>query len=217
MNELTVLNNISPVEVSAWQLQAVELRNRIMKTGTAKLKYLLAVEIHQFFSYELDSNRLMLYRFLWNTGARISEALELKVKDITIGETMMYVTIKTAKLKKNDPEYRNVDLNPELIHQLKMYIKTNNLKMTDNLFNVTYHTFLNYLKYTQRSAESDGVTFPIKITPNVFRHSYAVHLYYNRVDKKIISKNLGHKQFRTTEIYTDILAIETAFLRDIKF
>lgn len=198
-----------------WQERAIAIRNRVVKSGT-ELKYLLSSEIHQFFNYELDNNKLMLYKILWCTGVRVGEVLELKVKDVTFDKHLKdYITVRTLKTKKT--EYRQVDLDTNISHQLSIYIETNKLKTNDKLFNVTKRTVENWIRGTQQKAESDGVTFPITITPKVFRHSYAIHLLYNGYPEKIISKNLGHKRLKTTEIYTDILAIETANLRNIQF
>jgi len=224
--ELTTFNGIRNITgaptTEDWQVRAIKVRNMVIDRGGSSVKYLLSSEIHKFFEYEFNSNKLMLYWFLWTTGVRISEALALRVRDIKFDEisdhnALSYVNVKTAKTKKDEDEYRHIELNDKMVRKLKVYIQTNRLKEHDFLFNVKYLTAFNWIKQTQKRAESDGVTFPIKITPHVFRHSYAMHLYYNGVDQKIISKLLGHKQFKTTEVYTNILAIEAINMRNIEF
>jgi len=71
-----------------------------------------------------------------------------------------------------------------MVRKLKTYIKTNKLKPHNLVFSVKYRTAFNWLEQTQKKAERNGVKFPIKITPHVFRHSFAMNMYYNNVDKK---------------------------------
>lgn len=50
-----------------------------------------------------------------------------------------------------------------------------------------------------------------KVSPHVFRHSFATHLINREVDLRSLQKMLGHENISTTEIYTHILSDE---LRD---
>ena len=40
-----------------------------------------------------------------------------------------------------------------------------------------------------------------KVTPHMFRHSRAMHLYQNGLDLTLVSQWLGHSQLETTLIY----------------
>jgi len=198
-----------------WQKRAIQIRNKVIKDRKA-VKYLLSTEINRLFEYELDSNKLMLYKMLWSTGVRLNELLALKVSDVTFDDDLTYINVRTAKRK--DLVYRQIDImDQKIVQQLKIYISTNRIKSYNKLFTITDRTVENWLKNLQKIAESDGVTFQFNITPKVFRHSYAIHLFYNRISDKIISKNLGHKYFRSTEVYMNILAIESASMRRILF
>jgi len=224
--ELTTFNgtrNITGAPTTEdWQVRAIKVRDMLVKSGDINVKYLLPSEIHTLFEYEFDDKKLMLYWFLWATGTRIGEALAVKVSDIVFDESksdkpLNYVNIKNAKVWAGKKKYRQLEINDFMVKKLKIYIETNKLKPHNFLFKVKYRAAFNWIEKTQKKAELDGVKFPLKITPHVIRHSFAMYMYYHNVDKQIISKLLGHKQISSTEIYTDINAIEAINMRNIEF
>ena len=66
---------------------------------------------------------------------------------------------------------------------------------------MTRVAFYNALKKT---ALNVGI-HPEKVSPHVFRHSFASHLVAHEADLRSVQKMLGHADIATTEIYTHIL------------
>ena len=78
-------------------------------------------------------------------------------------------------------------------------------------------TPVNWLNAALLRAASDGVTFPVTVTPHTFRHSYAMHLLMNGVPQKVLQGLLGHRYSRSTEAYTRVFALDVLAMHGVKF
>lgn len=148
---------------------------------------------------------LTLLSLLYDSGARVQEITDLKLKDIRLTNPAM-VTL-TGKGRKA----RQVPLMKETCKLLDAYIRNFNLNsepLTSPLFfNQKGQALSRYgityiLKKYVSQTELDSDTR--KISPHVLRHTKAMHLLRAGVNMIYIRDFLGHVDISTTEVYARI-------------
>jgi site-specific recombinase XerD len=133
----------------------------------------------------------------YSAGLRVSEIVNLKVKDIDSKRMMIH--IHAAKGKKD----RLVPLSKKLLETLREYYTT--YKPKDFLFEGQ-----DGKSYSARSVQSILQTAKLKAKINktgsvhMLRHSYATHLMEGGTDIRIIQELLGHNSIKTTMRYTHV-------------
>ncbi len=130
-----------------------------------------------------------LILFLYASGARISEALELSRGDIE-GE---WLKIRHAKGEKE----RVVPLAKVAIEAIDAYLEACDF---ENDF-----IWCNYRggKLSRISAYKITQKY-LGVSPHVLRHSYATSLITGGADLRVVQELLGHASLMTTQIYTHI-------------
>ena len=142
-----------------------------------------------------------IIELLFATGLRVSELCSINAECIDIGNGSIRIMGKGAK-------ERVLQIgNPEVLSLLRHYAKENSKRISEtNCF------FLN--RQSSRISEQ-SVRFLIKrlcakanikhkITPHMFRHSFATLLLEEDVDIRYIQRMLGHSSILTTQIYTQV-------------
>ncbi len=141
----------------------------------------------------------LILKLLIATGARVSEILNLKIKDI---ENHDYEFIKV--LGKGS-KYRIIPVYNSLELEIKEYL----VNVRPNLKEAT-ETFKlfpgirreNFWKKLKKIAKDSGIQK--NVYPHIFRHSVATVLLSNGADIRIVQEILGHSNISTTEIYTHV-------------
>lgn len=137
---------------------------------------------------------------IYSAGLRISEAINLRNRDIHSDEG--YIFIKGAKNKKD----RKTVLSPVLLAILRKYYKA---------YRPSYWLFEGQ-DGGQYSATSIQAVFRRAVeksnsnpwaTVHTLRHSFATHLLQKGTNLRYVQTLLGHESSKTTEIYTHILSI----------
>jgi site-specific recombinase XerD len=143
-----------------------------------------------------------LLSFLYNTGARIQEALDLKPDAIHF-ETPAFVRLYGKGRKE-----RICPLWPETIALLKALLKRHPRGDNDPIFVNRYGAPLGasgvrfkLAACVQAAAKATPSLATKRVTPHSFRHSTAVHLVAAGVDITVIRSWLGHVSLDTTNHY----------------
>ncbi|MCT4594684.1 MAG: site-specific tyrosine recombinase XerD [Anaeromicrobium sp.] len=139
-----------------------------------------------------------MLELLYATGIRVSELVELTIEDVNL--SMSYL-----KCNKTNKE-RIIPMGSMALEALKNYLENCRDQMVkedeESLFvNVkgkpmSRQGFWKIIKKYAHNAQIKKT-----ITPQVLRHSFAIHLLQNGADLKSIQKMLGHSDISTTNIY----------------
>lgn len=152
---------------------------------------------------------MVLLSLLYDSGARVQELADLKVRDIRTASP------STVKLTGKGNKSRIVPLMSPMSELLKQYLEENNLTGT---YALDYPLFSNrskekltragiaYVvkKYAGKAIKQSPELFPNRLSPHCFRHSKAMHLLQSGVNLIYIRDLLGHADIQTTEVYARI-------------
>ncbi|KKZ15810.1 resolvase [Serratia marcescens] len=204
-------------------------------------KYLLAPEVSALLHYVPDLHRRMLLATLWNTGARINEALALTRSDFSLAPPWPFVQLATLKQRSEKAArtagrapagrqaHRLVPLSDaNYVGQLEMMVATLKIPFERRnartgrmekarLWTITDRTVRSWLAEAVDAAARDGVTFSVPVTPHTFRHSYAMHMLYAGIPLKVLQALMGHKSISSTEVYTKVFALDVAARHRVQF
>lgn len=182
--------------------QVVDLRKDKVKVASGSEKEVEILEdneIEKLLFYiqsdEVAARDRMIIYFLLYTGVRVSELVNIKLKDIDM--LAMNLTIAWGKGGKR----REVPLKSEVIEAVKEYLEVNrrDSKFADS----------EYLILTNRSAKMDRDAvnkllsrmekkLGIKMHPHKFRHTFCTRLLKKGVELTTVAKLAGHASIQTT-------------------
>lgn len=148
-----------------------------------------------------------LLSFLYNTGARVQEALDTRANDMQLSppphvrlwgkgrkERLSPLWPQTACLLRELLEERGVDpRSPSPV-----FVNLRGLPLTR--FGVRYIL----AKYTRAAAEHVPTLANKRVHPHTLRHTTAVHMLHSGVDVGRIADQLGHSSIVTTGRYTQV-------------
>jgi site-specific recombinase XerD len=162
-----------------------------------------AVDLHSRTGVRDKALLLLLY----NTGARVSEIVELKRADLRLDGTAQ------VKLLGKGKKYRSCPLWPETIEALHNYLQQRTPKdpAAQQLFlnahgtPVTRFGVRHIIGQYAAKAKSQCPSLAAKAaTPHTIRHTTAMHLLRAGNDINMVSYWLGHADINTTHIYVEI-------------
>jgi len=153
----------------------------------------------------------LLIRTLWETGARVSEAIKLRECDIGDG----YLLLDNLK-QKREGNKKQVVLSPnsDLCLKLILYCRSNRIAGLDRLFAFTKEWAEKIFReastkaHVYKPARRKGKEVMAPAWPHTFRHSNAHYLARAGVPGPIIRDNLGHSSLSVTSRYLEFTDAE---------
>jgi site-specific recombinase XerD len=148
-----------------------------------------------------------LLLLLYNTGARVSEIVELKTENLRLLGTAQVTLMGKGK------KYRSCLLWPETVQALQTYLKlrvsidpgTEQIFLNANGVPVTRFGIRYIIRKYATSAQNQCPSLRTKpVNPHTIRHTTAMHLLRAGNDVNMISYWLGHADINTTHIYIEI-------------
>ena len=143
----------------------------------------------------------LILELLYSTGIRVSELINIRMKDINKSDKKILIMGKGSK-------ERYVLYGEVLDNLLDAYIKESRSKLNKNSDYLILNK--NGNKITDR-----GIRLIISkiikkgeidyhVSPHTLRHTFATHMLENGADLKSVQELLGHENLSTTQIYTHV-------------
>lgn len=146
-------------------------------------------------AYRDKSQHGLLIKTLFQTGARVSEFINMRVRDFFFEEAM--ILIQRAKGGKS----RAVPILPTLAQELRTHLDE---RTTGYLFETNRN-----LPYSARRVQqivkaiAEQAKIKQRVYPHLLRHSVATTLLERGMPLEQIQKFLGHAKLETTQIYAE--------------
>ncbi len=199
------------MELTALYVDAQKIR-RFKGTKKPKVEYLTESQLKLIYSMpDVHTaigrrNRFMMI-FLYETGARIEELLNIRLSDVirTGGKPQLKIIGKGRKV-------RYVPIMEDAVRHLDTYLSEYHRDSTENaLMFYTIHqgeqtqmtpaNVDSMLKKYAASAKETDPLFPSHLHAHMFRHSIAMAMYKKGVPLSYIRDFLGHESIDTVRIY----------------
>lgn len=180
------------------ELPKIISKNDLKKIRNHMLKEKVRAETD--YKNEKSHRNLLILELLISTGIRISELCNLRLKQIDIEEQKINILGKGRK-------ERTIYLgNKETLKLLETYIKTYRETREEYLFvgkDGVSHLEEQSVRLMFRNLPYK-MGLEMKITPHMFRHTFATMLLESGVDIRYIQQILGHSSIAVTQIYTHV-------------
>ena len=184
-----------------YEIQNIDNINKILTISFKKYvkpiqDYLTEEELKNIFA-SIDTNTkigkrdLLILVLLYDTAARSSEIINLKIEDINLEAGIIKLNGKGKKQRYVPIMERTKDL---LIQYLKnRYSKHELLLGKNTTYSLFHHLFIRINKQCKLVK---------KVTPHTIRRTRAIHLLDKGVNVVYIQELLGHSNILTTQDYT---------------
>ena len=145
----------------------------------------------------------VILEILYGSGIRVSELVNIKIKDIDFNNKTILIFGKGSK-------ERIVPFGDYALEALNTYINDGRNKYLGDNTSDYLIVGKNEPNLTTRRIEQiinkliKKTSIKMNITPHMFRHTFATHLLDNGCDLIAVQELLGHESLSSTEVYTHV-------------
>lgn len=145
-----------------------------------------------------------LFEVLYATGVRVSEIIEMKLKDVNLrmGFVSCSGTHGRARIVPMGVPAREA-LEEYIQHSRNIMLKDSDPDDPDGMLFVNYlgepMTRQGFWKILKQYADKAGIEE--KLTPQTLRNSFAMHMVQNGIDIKSLQELMGHEDISATQVY----------------
>ena len=160
---------------------------------------LLDIKLNTPYDYR---NKAML-ELMYSSGLRVSELINLELKDIDLDNNYVRCFGKGSKerivpIGEYSSKYLSIYIN-EYRDSMKKGYYTEKIFLNNHGKELTRQGLFKIIKKIAKEKNINK-----NITPHMLRHSFATHLLNNGADLRTIQEMLGHSSISTTQIYTNV-------------
>ena len=171
-------------------------------------EYLEADEVNAIIRAAPNPKAKLLMLEQWRAGLRVSEALDLEVRDLSLDTATPTLRVRSGKGGKS----RLVPVHPELHGALGSALAYGDISH-GRVIEAHPATAWRWVQAAVKRAEELGAIAPGKrVGTHTLRHSYARHLLMNGIPINYLSRWLGHSSIQTTLIYLELVPDPTGSL-----
>jgi integrase/recombinase XerD len=146
-------------------------------------------------AYRMKGTRGLLIKTLFQTGARVSEFVNIKVHELFFEEQMILIS------KAEGGKSRYVPILPELAQELRTHLGE---RANGHLFETIHSTPYSPRRIQQIIKETaDEAKITKRVYPHLLRHLVATTLLERGMPLEQIQMILGHAKLETTQIYAE--------------
>ena len=151
----------------------------------------------------LGQRERIILELLYASGIRISELVNIKLKDIDFKNKSILIFGKGSK-------ERVVYYGEYAEEILNLYLNDSRNKLLEGIQSEYLIVGKKREKLTTRRIEQiieeiiNKTSLKMNITPHMFRHTFATHLLDQGCDLLVVQELLGHESLSSTEIYTHV-------------
>jgi integrase/recombinase XerD len=156
-------------------------------------------EVNTFFNAIPSVKYRAIIMTCYGAGLRISEAVALKITDIDSKRMVLAVT------RGKGGDARHVMLSPRLLAVLRAYFRI--MRPTGDYLFPSWRANHHICAGSVQRACVDATRqlgLSKRVSPHVFRHSFATHLLENGEDIRVIQVLMGHRRIDTTARYASV-------------